>query len=60
MECEETFVDNVKKEFNKTCEMCFKILDDCSNCEILDRSLKDIIEILFIKSVRVFTYFILI
>lgn len=52
MECEESSIDNVKKEFMKTCEMCFKILDDDSNCELLDKSLKDIIEILFIKAVR--------
>lgn len=55
MECEENSVDSVKKEFMQTCEMCFKILNDDTNCELLDKSLKDIIEILFIKSVRLLT-----
>lgn len=54
MECLDNSLENVKKEFSKTCEMCFKILEDSSNCEMLDKSLKDIIEILFIKSVWLF------
>lgn len=46
--------NTIKTDFNKTCELCLKLIDDISNCEVSDESVNDKIEVLFIKLVDYF------
>lgn len=49
MQCE---VAPIKSENNKTCAFCFRIIDDLSNCEVPDSTLKEMVATLFIELVR--------